>query len=59
MIPSEEFRPAFSSSVIDLRAIPLAEMAALGASVLGGALDRVLPAAATSPVPVAAFQSSI
>ena len=50
---------AVPSAVADLRGIPLAEMPALGLDVLGRTIGRVLPDSSASPVPVAAFQSSI
>jgi FXSXX-COOH protein len=59
MVPTEELRPAYASSMADLRDIPLAEMPALGLDVLGRTIGRVLPAPSTNPLPVAAFQSSI
>jgi FXSXX-COOH protein len=59
MVPTEELRPAYVSTMADLRDIPLAEMPALGLDVLGRTIGRVLPAPSANPVPVAAFQSSI
>jgi FXSXX-COOH protein len=59
MVPTEELRPAYASTMADLRDIPLAEMPALGLDVLGRTIGRVLPAPSANPVPVAAFQSSI
>jgi FXSXX-COOH protein len=59
MVPTEESRPAYASTMADLRDIPLAEMPALGLDVLGRTIGRVLPAPSANPVPVAAFQSSI
>jgi FXSXX-COOH protein len=59
MVPTEELRASFPSAMVDLRDVPLAEMSALGSDILGGAIGRVLPEPSASPVPVAAFQSSI
>jgi FXSXX-COOH protein len=53
-------RMATAPSVIaDLRDVPLSEILALGPDILGQAIGRVLPARSETPVPVAAFQSSI
>jgi FXSXX-COOH protein len=59
MILTDEVRPAVSSSLVDLRDIPLAEMSALSSGLLDEAIDRVLPESPVPPVPVAAFQSTI
>jgi FXSXX-COOH protein len=59
MLSTEELRPAFPSAMADLRDVPLAEMPALNLAVLGTAFGRALPDPMTSPVRVAAFQSSL
>jgi len=59
MVPTEELRPAFPSTMADLRDIPLSEMPALSLDLLSAAIGRALPDPMASPVPVAAFQSSI
>jgi FXSXX-COOH protein len=59
MVLTDELRPAYPSSTVDLRDIPLAEMPALSLDVLGRTIGRVLPDPSANPVPVAAFQSSI
>jgi FXSXX-COOH protein len=56
---TEELRPAYASSMADLRDVPLAETQALGTDVLGRTIGRVLPDPSAGAVPVAAFQSSI
>lgn len=48
-----------SSSLVDLRDMPLAEMPALSAEIVDEAIKRILPETPTAPVPVAAFQSAI
>lgn len=59
LVITEALRPAYASSMADLRDIPLAEMPALGMDVLGRTIGRVLPDLSAGAVPVAAFQSSI
>ncbi|HEY6493834.1 MAG TPA: FxSxx-COOH cyclophane-containing RiPP peptide [Trebonia sp.] len=58
MVPTEELRPV-TSSMADLRDVPLAEMPALGLDVLGRTIGRALPASSSKHLPKAAFQSSI
>ena len=48
-----------SSTLQDLREVPLAEMPALRPATLDQALQRILPGSSTAPVPVAAFNSAI
>ncbi len=59
MVPTEEFRSALPSSMVDLRGIPLGELPALSPDLLGGVIGRALPAPSANPVPVAAFQSAL
>jgi FXSXX-COOH protein len=59
MVLTEELRPAYASAMPDLHDIPLAETSALGPDVVRITIGRVLAAASTKPVLVAAFQSSI
>ena len=59
MVPTKELRPAFPSTMADLRGIPLAEMPALSLDLLRGTLGHALPDPVANPVPVAAFQSSL
>lgn len=48
-----------SSALLDLRALPLADMLTLTPVALDEALARVLPNPLAAPVPVAAFNSAI
>jgi FXSXX-COOH protein len=59
MVPTEELRPAYPSSMADLRDIPLADLPALGLAVLGRTIGRLLPELSSNHLPKAAFQSSI
>ena len=59
MITTDEVPSTLPSALVDLRNMPLAEMAALNASLLGQAIERVVPDPSENPVPVAAFQSAI
>lgn len=59
MVPTDELPPAYELAMAGLRDVPLTEMSALSLDLLGRAVGNVLPDAATNPVPVAAFQSSI
>jgi FXSXX-COOH protein len=59
MIATDEIRPALPTALVDLRDIPLVEMPALSASLLGMALERVMPDSSAHSVPVSAFQSAI
>jgi FXSXX-COOH protein len=54
-----DVRPAVLSELTDLRDVPLADVPDLDAGTLDDVLDRLLPESASSPVPVAAFNSSI
>jgi FXSXX-COOH protein len=59
VITAEELPPFYAADVAGLRDIPLGEMAAVGMDVLGKVIGRVLPDPVATPLPVAAFQSSI
>jgi FXSXX-COOH protein len=59
MTITDEMRPAVLSELTDLRDVPLAEVSDLDVSTLDDVLGRLIPGAATPPVPVAAFNSSI
>jgi FXSXX-COOH protein len=59
MIATDEVPSTLLSALVDLRNIPLAEVPALNASLLGQAIGRVVPDSSENPVPVAAFQSAI
>jgi FXSXX-COOH protein len=59
MIATDEIPSTLPSALVDLRNIPLAEVPALNASLLGQAIGRVVPDPSENPVPVAAFQSAI
>jgi FXSXX-COOH protein len=48
-----------SSTLVDLRDVPLAQVPTLSLVALEEALVRVLPESPVAPVPVAAFQSAI
>ena len=48
-----------SSTLADLRDVPLAQVSTLSPVALKEALVRVLPESPVAPVPVAAFQSAI
>jgi FXSXX-COOH protein len=48
-----------SSTLVDLRDVPLAQVPTLSPVALEEALVRVLPESPVAPVPVAAFQSAI
>jgi FXSXX-COOH protein len=58
--PASSSRTAPVSSVLpDLHGVPLAEMTDANSAELNETLGRFLPSADGSPVPVAAFNSSI
>jgi FXSXX-COOH protein len=60
MPSTTELRPAVTSSLVDLRGVPLGEIAVLAESAFDEAIMRILPEESpVAPVPVAAFQSAI
>jgi FXSXX-COOH protein len=60
MPSTTEFRPAVTSSLVDLRGVPLGEIAVLTEPAIDEAIMRILPGESpVAPVPVAAFQSAI
>lgn len=59
MVPTEVLRPAFASTMADLRDVPLSEMSALSLNLLEQTIGRALPASSVKSVPLVAFQSSI
>jgi FXSXX-COOH protein len=59
MVLTDELRPLSLSGLADLRDVPLADMPALGLTVLGRTIDRALLDSPAKPRPVGTFQSSI
>jgi FXSXX-COOH protein len=59
MVSTEDSRPAFASTMADLRDVPLTEMSALSLNLLERTIGRALPPASVKSVPLVAFQSSI
>ena len=59
MVPTEVLRPAFASTMADLRDVPLSEMSALSLNLLEQTIGRALPASSVKSAPLVAFQSSI
>jgi FXSXX-COOH protein len=59
MPSTTELRPAVTSSLADLRGVPLGEVAVLTEPAFDEAIMRILPESPVAPVPVAAFQSAI
>jgi FXSXX-COOH protein len=51
--------PASALAAADLHRIPLAEMPAVSSDELRRTIGRMLPGPSATPVPVAAFQSSL
>jgi FXSXX-COOH protein len=50
---------AVTSTLLDVREVPLAELPTLGKASLDSALQRILPESSATAVPVAAFSSAI
>ncbi len=59
MIATDETRSALPTALVDLRDVPLVEMPVLSTSLIGMALERVMPDPSAYSVPVSAFQSAI
>jgi FXSXX-COOH protein len=59
MISSSENQAAVVSSLVDIRDVPLDELADMAARITECAILRILPESSVAPVPVAAFQSAI
>ncbi len=60
MLSTTKTQAAVVSSLVDIRAIPLNELAGISAGIVDEPIMRILPAESpVAPVPVAAFQSAI
>jgi FXSXX-COOH protein len=59
MRSTDENQPTVSSTLADLREVPLADMSALSPVTLSEAVGRILPESQKAPVLVAAFNSAI